>query len=95
MAFAHCEPPAGNALELSFMKKRVTHVAMQDLVLAAAAGEWGCENMTAVTVERCDPAIHGRNWTVTHLQNEKFPAAEHTVQKIVEQLGKQYELEDN
>ena len=77
------------------MKKRVTRAVMQDLVLAAAAGEWGCEDMTAVTVESCDQAAFGRNWTVTHLQNEDLPAAYHTVQKIVERLGKQYELEDN
>jgi hypothetical protein len=79
-------------LEAEFVKNFVTRKVLQDLVLAKAAGEWGCEDMTGVTVERCDPAINGRNWNVTHLQNEDLPAAEHTVLKIVERLGTQYDL---
>ena len=75
----------------TFAKRKV----LQDLVLAAAAGEWGCEDMTGVSVEKCDPAVYGRNWNVTHLQNEDLPAAGHTVFKIVERLGREYDLEDD
>jgi hypothetical protein len=74
------------------VKKSVTRNVLQDLVLAAASGEWGCENMTGVTVERADPGIDGRNWNVIHLQNEDLPAAKHTVLKIVQRLGTQYDL---
>jgi len=48
--------------------------------------------MTGVIVERVDPSINGRNWNVTHLQNEDLPAAKQTILKIVELLGTQYEL---
>jgi hypothetical protein len=72
--------------------KAMTKDALEKLVLQQAVGEWGCEDLTGVTVEACDPAIHGRNWTVTHLQNEDLPAADHTVLKIVEQLAQQYDL---
>lgn len=73
-------------------KQALTKEALEKLVLKEAAGEWGCEDITGVTIETCDPAIHGRNWTVTHLQNEDLPAGEHTVLKIVECLGQQYDL---
>lgn len=75
-----------------FANHTLTKEALEKLVLEKAIGEWGCEDLTGVTVEACDPALHGRNWTVTHLQNEDLPAAEHTVLKIVEQLGQQYDL---
>ena len=74
------------------MKQSVTREVLQDLVLAKASGEWGCEDMTGVIVEMADPSINGRNWNVTHLQNEDLPAAKHTVLKIVELLGTQYDL---
>lgn len=77
------------------MKTFVKRKVLQNLVLATAAGEWGCEDMTGVSVERCDPAVYGRNWNVTHLQNEDLPAAKHTILKIVERLGRQYDLEDD
>jgi len=48
--------------------------------------------MTGVTVERVEPRINGRNWNVTHLQNEDLPAAEHTVLQIVERLAMKYDL---
>lgn len=73
-------------------KKPLTRDALEALVLQQAAGEWGCEDITGVTIERCDPAIFGRNWTVTHLQNEDLPAGARTVEKIVEDLGRQYDL---
>jgi hypothetical protein len=75
-----------------FMKQRATKAALERLILAKAAGEWGCEDMTGVTVEKCNPRIHGRNWTATHFQNLDLPAGEHTVQKLVEQLGLRYDL---
>jgi hypothetical protein len=71
----------------------VTREVLAELILAKASGEWGCESMTGVTVERADASIYGRNWNVTHLQNEDLPAAEHTVLKIVERLGTLYDLE--
>ena len=70
----------------------VTRKFLQDLVLENASGEWGCESMTGVTVERVEPRINGRNWNVTHLQNEDLPAAEHTVLQIVERLAMKYDL---
>lgn len=73
-------------------KELVTRKALEALVLKEAAGEWGCEDITGVTIERCDPAKFGRNWTVTDLQNEDLPAGARTVQKIVERLGLQYDL---
>ena len=76
------------------MKRSVTREVLQDLVLAKASGEWGCEDMTGVIVERVDPSINGRNWNVTHLQNEDLPAAKQTILKIVELLGTQYDLKD-
>lgn len=72
--------------------KIMTKEALEKLVLQKAVGEWGCEDLTGVTVEACDPTVHGRNWTVIYLQNEDLPAAEHTVLKIVEELGQQYDL---
>jgi hypothetical protein len=78
---------------ISSIKKPMTRKALEELVLHEAAGEWGCEDMTGVTIVQCDPAFFGRNWTVTHLQNEDLPAAKHTVQKIVERLGQQYDLQ--
>lgn len=72
--------------------QRLSKKALEKLVLKEAVGEWGCEDLTGVTVEACDPMIHGRNWTVTRLQNEDLPAAEHTVMRIVEKLGQQYDL---
>ena len=80
--------------ETTSLKNSATREELQNLVLSAATGQWGCEDMTGVIVERCDPAIYGRNWHVTHLQNEDLPAARHTVLKIVECLGQQYNLED-
>jgi hypothetical protein len=74
------------------VKQAVTREALEKLVLQKAAGEWGCEDITGVTIETCDAAVHGRNWTVTQLQNEDLPAGEHTVLKIVERLGQQYDL---
>jgi hypothetical protein len=65
---------------------------LEKLVLSKAVGEWGCEELTGVTVEPCDPIIYGRNWTVTHLQNEDLPAAARTVAKIVEALACEYDL---
>lgn len=73
-------------------RQSVTKDVLEKLVLDKAVGEWGCEDLTGVTVEPCDPVIYGRNWTVTHLQNEDLPAAGHTVAKIVEELAHQYEL---
>jgi hypothetical protein len=73
-------------------KQALTKEALEKLVLQKAAGEWGCEDLTGVTIETCDPAVHGRNWTVTRLQNEDLSAGEHTVLKIVECLGQQYDL---
>ncbi|MGZ5921300.1 MAG: hypothetical protein ACXWLT_06000 [Rhizomicrobium sp.] len=78
---------------ISSIKKPMTRQALEALVLREAAGEWGCEDITGVTIVQCDPAIFGRNWTVTHLQNEDLPAGKHTVQKIVERLGLQYDLQ--
>jgi hypothetical protein len=77
------------------MKTLANRKLLQNLVMAAAEGEWGCEDMTGVSVEKCDPAVYGRNWNVTHLQNEDLPAAQHTIRKIVERLGTQYDLDDN
>lgn len=74
------------------IRQPVTRDALEKLVLAKAVGEWGCEDLTGVTVEACDPLIYGRNWTVTHLQNEDLPAAGHTVAKIVEELAREYSL---
>ena len=74
-------------------KRSLTRKALEALVLKEAAGERGCEDLTGVTVEKCEPATHGRNWMVTRLQNEDLPAAKHTVQAIVERLGCQYDLE--
>ncbi len=76
------------------MKQCLTRQKLEDLVLAEALGEWGCEDITGVTIEKCDPAVHGRNWTVTRVENEDLPAGERTVQKIVEQLGKRYDLRE-
>lgn len=73
----------------------MSKAALERLVLEEASGEWGCEDLTGVTVERCDPGRHGRNWTVTRLQNEDLPAAVHTIAEIVERLGEQYELAGN
>ena len=80
------------AMKNRFANQTLTKEALEKLVLEKAIGEWGCEDLTGVTVEACDPALHGRNWTVTHLQNEDLPAAGHTVAKIVEELAHQYEL---
>jgi hypothetical protein len=74
------------------VKKFVTREVLQDLVLAKASGEWGCESITGVIVERADPSINGRNWNVTHLQNEDLPAAAHTILSIVDLLGREYDL---
>ena len=76
------------------MKELVRRQVLQDLVVAAAAGEWGCEDLTAVTIERCDRITGGRNWTVTHVQNDDLPTGEHTVMAIVERLGQKYDLKD-
>lgn len=76
-------------------KQVLSKAALEKLVLQEASGEWGCEDLTGVTVERCDPALHSRNWTVTHLQNEDLPAAGHTIAEIVARLGEQYELTEN
>ena len=65
-------------------KQILTREVLEKLVVQNAAGEWGCEDLTGVTIDTCDPAVHGRNWTVTHLQNEDLPAGERTVLKIVE-----------
>ncbi len=75
------------------IKKPMNRKALEALVLREAAGEWGCEDMTGVTIVPCDPAIFDRNWTVTNLQNEDLPAGKRTVQRIVERLGQQYELQ--
>lgn len=77
---------------INFKKKLLTREALEKLVLHEAIGEWGCEDITGVTIEGCDPAIFGRNWTVTHLQNEDLPAGWRTIMKIVERLGQQYDL---
>ncbi len=50
------------------VRQTVSKDALEKLVLSKAIGEWGCEDLTGVTVEACDPAINGRNWTVTLLQ---------------------------
>ena len=73
-------------------KQALSRKALEALVLREAAGEWGCEDITGVTIERCDPAKFGRNWTVTHLENDDLPAGARTVQKIVEALGGRYDL---
>jgi len=73
-------------------KKALTRQELENLVLREAAGEWGCEDITGVTIERCDPEKYGRNWTVTDLQNQDLPAGSRTVQKIVEHLAEQYDL---
>ena len=78
--------------EADFQKKLLSRKALEALVLREAAGEWGCEDITGVTIEKCDPARFGRNWTVTNLENEDLPAGVRTVQKIVDQLGQQYDL---
>jgi hypothetical protein len=77
----------------AMQKKVVTKEALEKLVLARAVGKWGCEDLTGVTVERCAPAVGGRNWTITHLQNEDLPAAIRTVEEIAERLAEDYELE--
>ena len=76
-------------------KQVLSRTALEKLVLEEASGEWGCEDLTGVTVERCDPSIHGRNWSVTRLQNEDLPAAAHTIAQIVERLGEQFDLAEN
>ena len=76
----------------STLKKSIAREDLEKLVVAEAAGEWGCEDLTGVTIEACDTGIFGRNWTVTRLQNEDLPAAEHTVHKIVERLAQRYDL---
>jgi len=76
------------------VKELATRQVLQDLVVAAAAGEWGCEDLTGVTIERCDRMSDGRNWTVTHVQNDDLPTGEHTVMAIVERLGQKYDLKD-
>jgi len=73
-------------------KQALSKAALEKLVLKEASGEWGCEDLTGVTIERCDPAIYRRNWTVSRLQNEDLPAARHTIAEIVERLGERYEL---
>ena len=78
------------------MKKQIlSNESLQQLVLKEAAGEWGCEDMTGVTIEKCEPRADGRNWTVTRLQNEDLPAAIHTVAAIVARLGQQYDLAED
>ena len=75
------------------MKKTIlSRDSLQRLVMREAAGGWGCEDMTGVAIENCDPPVDGRNWRVTRLENEDLPAAEHTIRKIVESLGAQYDL---
>lgn len=75
------------------MTKRIlSKEALQCLVVREAAGEWGCEDMTGVVIEKCDPPVDGRNWKVTRLENEDLPAAMHTIAVIVARLGEQYEL---
>ena len=69
-----------------------TKAALEKLVLERAVGEWGCEDLTGVTIVACDRALYGRNWTVIHLQNEDLPAAGRTVLKIADQLGQRYDL---
>ena len=73
-------------------KKLLSRAALEALVLKDAAGEWGCEDITGVTIESCDPDKFGRNWTVTNLQNSDLPAGVRTVQQIVENLGQRYDL---
>ena len=76
-------------------KQALSKKELESLVLKAAAGEWGCEDLTGVTVERRDATSEGCNWTVTHLQNvDLYPAAERTVERIVTRLGQRYELKD-
>ena len=83
---------SGKMTEADFKKELLTREALEALVLREAEGEWGCEDITGVTIERCDPARFGRNWKVTRLQNEDLPAGVRTVQRIVEHLGLQYDL---
>jgi hypothetical protein len=81
-------------MDTEIKKQKLSKDALQRMVVREAAGEWGCEDLTGVTVEKCDAALHNRNWTVTHLENEDLPAAAHTIAAIVERLAQQYELED-
>ena len=74
------------------VKQALKRKDLEQLVVAEASGEWGCEDLTGVTIESCDPKLHGRNWTVARLQNEDLPAAIHTVQKIVARLAQRYDL---
>jgi hypothetical protein len=76
-------------------KQALSKRELESLVLKAAVGEWGCEDLTGVTVEHRAAIGIGRNWTVTHLQNaDLHPAAERTVERIVEKLAQQFELGD-
>jgi hypothetical protein len=76
-------------------KTILSRESLQRLVMREAAGEWGCEDMTGVAIEKSDPPVDGRNWTVTRLENEDLPAAMHTVAAIVARLGQQYDLEED
>lgn len=76
-------------------KEVVSKDALEKLIVKEAAGEWGCEDLTGVAIERCEPPIDGRNWTVTRLQNEDLPAGWHTVMRIVERLGERYKLSES
>jgi len=78
------------------MKKTIlSRDALQRLVMQEAAGEWGCEDMTGVAIEKCDPPLNGRNWTVTRLENADLPAALHTVAAIVTRLGQKFDLDED
>jgi hypothetical protein len=84
---------AEHAMSDTNAKKLISRAALEALVLKESAGEWGCEDITGVTIEKCDPRLFGRNWTVVKIQNQDLPAGTHTVQKIAEALGRQYELQ--
>lgn len=77
-----------------FSKSVLERDMLEKLVVKEASGEWGCEDLTGVTIEKCDPSIFGRNWTVTSVQNLDLPAGERTVMKIVDRLGQQYDLRE-
>ena len=83
-------------LAASTMRKQIlSKESLQRLILRESVGEWGCEDLTGVTVENCQPRVDGRNWKVTCLQNEDLPAAMHTVAAIAVRLGQQYDLAED
>lgn len=76
-------------------KQKMSARFLEQLVMARAMNERGCEDLTGVTVGRADGAAYGRNWNVTHIANETSSLGAQVISRIAEHLGREYDLRDD